>query len=87
MDRKCGCGGHGCLETYASRTAVAKEILEGLERGFESSVSDKVDLSKGILRSKAIASAVTAGDELVVTAVTRAAQYMGIGSSKCSQFL
>ncbi len=84
--RKCGCGGNGCLEVYASRTAIAKDILGGLERGFESSISDKVDLSNGIIRSKALAGAVNAGDVLVIEAIIKAAHYMGMGLANVANF-
>src|SRR6185437_10822793 len=53
--RPCGCGAMGCLEAYASRTAVAKQILQDVNRGLDTMVRDKIDLTKGILRSKALA--------------------------------
>jgi glucokinase len=84
--RQCGCGAFGCLETYASRTAVAKSILADLERGADSVIRDKVDLSKGILRSKAIAQAIMQGDQLVTDAVTRAAEFLGIGLASVINF-
>jgi glucokinase len=84
--RLCGCGSFGCLETYASRTAVAKSILADLERGADSVIRDKVDLTKGILRSKAIAQAIAQGDELVTNAVTRAAEFLGIGLASVINF-
>lgn len=85
--RPCGCGGMGCLEAYASRTAVAKQIVADVSRGMDSVVRDKIDMTKGILRSKALSQAVQAGDEVVVRAVTDAARYMGSGLAVVSNFL
>jgi glucokinase len=77
--RLCACGARGCLETYASRTAVAKQIHSDVLRGIDTSVRDKIDMTKGILRSKVIADALDDGDEVVTRAVSDGARYMGMG--------
>jgi glucokinase len=84
--KECGCGGYGCLEAYASRTAIAKVILSQVQRGVDSVVRDKIDLSKGILRSKAISHAIQAGDELVIGSVTSAARYLALGLTNVVNF-
>ncbi|PZM85401.1 MAG: ROK family protein [Candidatus Melainabacteria bacterium] len=83
----CGCGAYGCLEAYASRTAVAKDILADLQRGHDSVIREKVDMTKGILRSKAIAQAVASGDEMVTGAVEQAARCMATGLVTVINFL
>lgn len=77
--RQCGCGGHGCLEAYASRTAIAKAIVARIRRGEESVLANQIDESKGILRSKAIFQALSAGDKLAEDAVKQGAEFLGIG--------
>jgi glucokinase len=77
--RMCGCGAYGCLEAYASRSAIAKLVANEIARGTDSVVKDKIDPTKGILRSKALSLALEAGDPLVSRAVLEAAQYMGVG--------
>lgn len=84
--KQCGCGAFGCLEAYASRTAVAKNILVDLQRGIDSVIKDKIDMQKGILRSKAISQAIQVGDELVTRAVTDCAQFMGVGLASVVNF-
>jgi glucokinase len=84
--KQCGCGAFGCLEAYSSRTAVAKTILWDLNRGAESMIKDKIDMTKGILRSKALSIAFISGDVVVVNAVQEAARYMGMGLASVINF-
>lgn len=84
--KACGCGAYGCLEAYASRTAVAKYVASEIERGNQSMIQDKIDHTKGILRSKAISQALEAGDPLVTRAVTDAARCMGVGLASLINF-
>jgi len=82
----CGCGGYGCLETYASRTAIAKTVLYDINHGMDTVLRDKIDPSKGILRSKAIAQALEMGDASTLRAITQAAQFLGIGLATVINF-
>jgi glucokinase len=83
--RQCGCGGRGHLETYASRSAITRVILEELRRGRESKLRsmlpnplpDAPDTT--IIRSQMIAQAVAQNDPLVVEAVTDGARYLAAG--------
>jgi len=84
--RQCGCGSFGCLEAYASRTAVAKTILVDLNRGLDTVLRDKVDMTKGILRSKVLANAVTSGDLVAKTAIEECARFMGMGLASVINF-
>lgn len=84
--RPCGCGASGCLEAYASRTAIAKLIANEVARGQTSHVQDKIDPTKGILRSKAISQALEAGDPLVTRSVQEAARFMGLGLASVINF-
>lgn len=74
----CGCGKRGCLESLASRVAVAKEILALAVRGDAPYILEHcgTDLTK--LRSSAIAKAIEAGEKMVEDEVRKAAYYVGL---------
>lgn len=84
--RQCNCGGHGCLEAYASRTAIAKQIVAGIKRGKKTNVADEVDESKGWLRSKVLSEAVDNNDPLVVECIKEGAKFLGIGLASVVNF-
>lgn len=61
--RRCGCGKHGCLETYCSATGVANSAREFLEaRKEEESLLRKLPLEE--LTSKDVYDAAVAGDKI-----------------------
>lgn len=84
--RFCGCGGRGHLEAYASRTAITKVLLAEMERGRPSKLKDEMKPGDLAVRSKMIARSVEAGDELVIEALTEAADYLGAGLGSLATF-
>jgi glucokinase len=75
---RCGCGSRGCLEALASRTAITRRINKQIEKGTPTILRDKI-ARKGRLKSGDLAEAVAIGDHVAVTAVSRAAFYLGLG--------
>ncbi len=70
----CGCGSRGCLEVYASATAIVRMAREASPRYPESLLSISADLT-----SEAIYSAGLEGDELALEVFRRMGVYLGIG--------
>ena len=74
---KCGCGARGCLEAYASRTAMERDIRAGVKAGEK---SDIVALNGGSLaqiKSKVLARALRHRDPLVTRVIRQAAERLG----------
>lgn len=88
--RICGCGSRGCLEAYASRTAITKAILAEMHHGRHSILADEAlgQLKEGdtIIRSGIIANAIQQKDELVMEIVADAANYLGYGIASVMNF-
>lgn len=69
----CGCGSRGCLEQYASATAVVRMAEERLSLGESSALVGRSELS-----AKDIYDAATAGDEFSLSVFATAGRYLGI---------
>jgi glucokinase len=74
--RQCGCGRWGCLEAYASATAVVKRAREALQRnGDRSALRAEEDLT-----ARAVFEAAARGDALAATLVEETAFYLAVGA-------
>ena len=70
----CGCGSRGCLEVYASATAIVRMTREASPRYPDSTL--RVDAN---LTGETIFAAGVAGDELALEVFRRMGVYLGIG--------
>lgn len=78
----CGCGKNGCLETFASATALVRYCEMRLEEGVSSSLN-----REKILDGKIIMDRAKAGDNLSLEAVNRLAKYLGMAISNISDLV
>ena len=76
--RPCACGAHGCLEAYASRSAIETRIEGALKKGRKSCISEYLEEGKAITSSM-IRKSIEREDELVTQCVFEASEYLSGG--------
>jgi glucokinase len=74
----CGCGRRGCLETVASRLAIAAEVAQAAYRGQAPNLVRITGTDLANIRSGALAEAIMAGDEIVERIVRGGAHRLGV---------
>lgn len=75
--RACGCGSHGCLETYASATGLVRTVLLLLSEMREESVLRNIPPSE--LTSKKVAEAASKNDPVALKAFDYTADKLALG--------
>ena len=76
--RRCHCGKHGCLEAYASGTAIAKEARTQIPSNPKSLLA-KLKKENRIITSKRVKEAAHRGDRLAIKILEEAGRYLGVG--------
>ncbi len=85
--RLCGCGNNGCLEAYASRTAISKRLAACVKKGMPSILAEYYQQDPLFSpRSKHIKLAIDEGDELTTNCLIEAADYLSQGLASVVNF-
>ena len=79
--RQCGCGRWGCLEAYASATAVVKRAYEALEKDGGQSGLHTILKEKGRITSEDVFKTAAAGDAVGEKLVEDTAFYLAVGAT------
>lgn len=74
----CGCGAQGCLEAYASKTAMQRYIETQLSKGRPSSLKDFHEKDGAVIKSSTLQRAYESNDALAVEVIQYASKYLGI---------
>ena len=78
---QCGCGRRGCVEAFASRTAMERAISQAVEQGRSSILPELMAADKSRLSSSTIKAALDAGDELMTEIMSQVQFYLGLLSA------
>lgn len=85
--RLCGCGGRGCLETVASRLAIASEAAAAVYRGEAPYLASVAGTDLREIKSSALAESIKHGDEAVEKIVKSAARWLGLAVANAVNLL
>lgn len=83
--RLCGCGRHGCMETYTSATGIKATALEIMaeQPNYTGPLSK---LTREVLTSKHIGDAANAGDPLALEVFERTGEWLGLAMANAVAF-
>lgn len=84
--RACGCGNRGCLERYAGSKAITRDVIDALNNGEESMVTQGIR-SHADIDPALILAAADHGDELCGRIVNTMIMYLGAGISSVVNIL
>ncbi len=75
----CGCGRPGCLEAYASRTAIEREVRAAIAAGRDTKLIELLEASgKDSITSGLLAKALKQGDPLMLEVMERVTTYLAV---------
>jgi hypothetical protein len=77
--RRCKCGNYGCLEAYASGSAIADRAVEGIDVGTETRLPDYVNGDLGAITAQVVYDAAQDGDEYALEVIEDTARFLGTG--------
>ena len=77
--RRCGCGNYGCLEAYASGTAIAERAREALASETEGILMTMCDGKLERVTAQMVYKAANDGDPIAVDVVRETARFLGAG--------
>jgi glucokinase len=77
----CGCGNRGCLEAYASGSAIAAMGIKAVVQGLTTSIGALVDYDLNRITTKVIAQAALQGDAIAKDIYEKAGMYIGVGAA------
>ncbi|MBE0594568.1 MAG: ROK family protein, partial [Gemmatimonadales bacterium] len=77
--RRCKCGNYGCLEAYASGTAIAERAVEGMESGALSRLATYVDGDLSAITAQIVYDAAHDGDDYALEVIHDTARFLGAG--------
>jgi glucokinase len=76
---RCGCGQRGCMESLASKTAIARRVHKAIRRGIPTVLSSHLTDKQSRLKSRELSAAVEDNDAVAIKEVHRAAHFLGLG--------
>ena len=82
--RSCSCGGVGCLEAYASRSAIESRIQGAIKKGRKSIITELTQTQH--ISTKYIKQALDAHDEVTSQYVNEAIEYLSGGLASAMNF-
>lgn len=79
--RPCGCGGNGCLESYASARGMVLTAMDGLQTGRKTVLGEQCGHDTMRMNGEMIFKAAMEGDELAQWVFEETATWLGLGIS------